>query len=145
MRLPYRILENVATADIAFEAWGNNLEEIFRAGADAVLGIMIDNPESIARKERRNVSLSDPEIDMLFFDFLNEFIYFKDAEFLLLRPEEIKVFDEKAGKKISAVLAGETLDPGRHHMHVDVKAVTLHRFDLSRGDGGWRAFVILDI
>jgi SHS2 domain-containing protein len=143
--MPYRILENVATADIAFEAWGNDLEEIFRAGAAAVLGIMIDNPESKARKERRNVSLSDTEIDMLFFDFLNEFIYFKDAELLLLQPEEIRITAEGAERKMSAVLAGETLDPGRHHMHVDVKAVTLHRFDLSRKDGGWKAFVILDI
>ncbi len=143
--MPYRILEDVATADIAFEAWGKNMEEIFRAGADAVVGIMIDNPESIAVKERRNVNLSDPETDMLFFDFLNEFIYFKDAEQLLLRPEEIKITDEGVRKKISAVLAGETLDPGRHHMHVDVKAVTLHQFNLSKDDGGWKAFVILDI
>lgn len=143
--MPYRILEDVATADIAFEAWGKNMEEIFRAGADAVLGIMIDNPESIALKERRTVNLSDPEVDMLFFDFLNELIYFKDAEQLLLRPEKIKISDEGFKKDMSAVLAGEPLDPGRHHMHVDVKAVTLHKFDLSKDEGGWKAFVILDI
>jgi SHS2 domain-containing protein len=143
--MPYKIREDVATADIAFEAWGTNIEEIFRAGADALVGIMIDNPESIAKSERRNVNLSDTETDMLFFDFLNEFIYFKDAEQLILRPEEISITDEGLQKTISAVLAGEILDPGRHHMHVDVKAVTLHLFNLSKDDGGWKAFVILDI
>lgn len=80
-----------------------------------------------------------------FFDFLNELIYFKDAEQLLLKPEKIKISDEGFKKDMSAVLAGEPLDPGRHHMHVDVKAVTLHKFDLSKDEGGWKAFVILDI
>jgi len=30
--MPYEFLEDVAIADIAFRAWGTNLEELFKAG-----------------------------------------------------------------------------------------------------------------
>jgi SHS2 domain-containing protein len=40
---------------------------------------------------------------------------------------------------------GEVLDPMRHDQVVDVKAVTLHRFQVARSPEGWKAFVILDI
>ncbi len=46
---------------------------------------------------------------------------------------------------VEAFLAGETLDPGRHHMRADVKAVTFHRFRLEKTNGGWEALLILDI
>jgi SHS2 domain-containing protein len=35
--------------------------------------------------------------------------------------------------------------PARHRARADVKAVTLHRFRLEKKNGGWEAFVILDI
>jgi len=143
--MPFRILGEVATADVAFEAWGKDLEEVFRAGADAVMGIMIENLEAIEPKESRDVKLSDTEADLLLFDFLHEFIYYKDAEQLLLRPGKIKIADEGGVKSLTAVLVGERIDPGRHHQIVDVKAVTLHKFQLRQEDKGWKAFVILDI
>jgi SHS2 domain-containing protein len=43
------------------------------------------------------------------------------------------------------VTQGETLDRDRHEQRVDVKAVTLHRFQLEKTDDGWIAMVILDI
>jgi len=41
--MPYEFLEDVAIADIAFRAWGTNLEELFKAAGDAVINTMIDN------------------------------------------------------------------------------------------------------
>ncbi|MBD0304867.1 MAG: archease, partial [Tolypothrix sp. T3-bin4] len=33
--MPYEFLDDVATADIAFRAWGKDLEELFIAAGDA--------------------------------------------------------------------------------------------------------------
>ncbi|MGA1796796.1 MAG: archease [bacterium] len=41
--MPFRFLEDIATADIAFEAWGETMEELFSACAEAVIGIMADD------------------------------------------------------------------------------------------------------
>jgi SHS2 domain-containing protein len=46
---------------------------------------------------------------------------------------------------LSAVTQGEVLDRDQHQERVDVKAVTLHRFQLEKTDDGWIAMVILDI
>jgi len=44
-----------------------------------------------------------------------------------------------------ATLRGERIDPDRHGLRADVKAVTLHGFSLVRRGSGWEATVVLDI
>jgi SHS2 domain-containing protein len=82
---------------------------------------------------------------MLLFDFLQELIFFKDAERLLLRVRDLQI--EKNEKKyfLKAEATGERLDEARHHQRADVKAVTLHDFSVEKEDEGWRARVLLDI
>ena len=51
--MPYEFLENIATADIAFHAWGDDLEEVFESAGNTVVNTMIDNLEAIAFTETR--------------------------------------------------------------------------------------------
>ncbi len=143
--MPYEFHEDVATADIAFSAWGKTLEETFRAAADATMNVMVEELEAIEPRERRVVRLENENLDMLLFDFLQEFIYYKDAEQLMLRILHLQIDDRSKPFKLEGTAKGEKLDPPRHHPRVDVKAVTLHRFRLAQTDKGWEAFVILDI
>jgi SHS2 domain-containing protein len=143
--MPYRYREDIATADVAFEAWGHNLEEMFVAAADATMNVMITELSTIARVDRRTLRVVAEEVDMLLFELLQELIFYKDAERLLLRVPEVKI-EEKSGEFwLSAEAYGEELDPGKHDLIVDVKAVTLHRFKVGRMAGGWEALVILDV
>ncbi|MEP0795340.1 archease [Trichocoleus sp. DQ-A3] len=143
--MPYEFLEDVATADIAFHAWGKDLEELFIAAGDATLNVMIDNLDAIALTETRTFSLENDELDMLLFNFLQEFIYYKDSELLLLRAQQVEISEKDGVHQLSAVTTGEKLDSDRHQQRVDVKAVTLHQFQLEKTDDGWTAMVILDI
>ena len=143
--MPYEFLEDVATADIAFRAWGENLEELFQAAGDATINVMVEDLDQIELKEQRTFSLENDALDMLLFNFLQEFIYYKDSELLLLRAQQVKIEDKNSEYQLSAVTQGEKLDPNRHQQRVDVKAVTLHRFQLEKMDDGWTAMVILDI
>jgi SHS2 domain-containing protein len=143
--VPYHYLEEIGTADIAFEATGRDLPELFSAAADATMNVMIDNLDAIESRETRHIELSNDKLDMLLFDFLQELIYFKDAERLLLRVRDVRV-DEKKGKYfLKAEAVGEPLDAARHHQRADVKAVTLHDFSVEKKNGCWKARVILDI
>ena len=49
------------------------------------------------------------------------------------------------GRYHFATAEGEKLDPDRHEQRADVKAVTLHRFQVEKTNGGWKATTILDI
>jgi len=143
--MPYKFLEEIGTADIAFEATGDDLAQLFTAAADATMNVMIDNLAAIEPRETRHIELSNDEIDMLLFDFLQELIYFKDAERLLLRARNIRIEERDKRYFLTAKAMGERLDATRHHQRADVKAVTLHRFSVEREDGGWKATVLLDI
>jgi SHS2 domain-containing protein len=143
--MPFHYLEEIGTADIAFEATGRDLPELFTAAADATMNVMIDNLDAIEPRETRPIELKNDAIDMLLFDFLQELVYFKDAERLLLRVRDARI-DEKDEKYfLKAEAAGEVLDAARHHQRADVKAVTLHDFSVEKDDGGWKAKAILDI
>lgn len=143
--MPYRFLEDEATADVAFEAWGASLEEVFEASAEATLNVMIDNVDSVTPRESVPIELADEALDLLLFDFLQRLIYFKDAKRLLLRVNELRVQQDQGVWTLRAEARGEPLDPQRHRQIVDVKAVTLHGFRLEEADGQWRAHVLLDI
>jgi SHS2 domain-containing protein len=145
LHMPYHYLEEIGTADIAFEATGRDLPELFMAAADATMNVMIDNLDAIEPRETRHIELVNDKLDMLLFDFLQEFVYFKDAERLLLRVCEVSI-EEKDGKFfLKAKTVGELLHAARHHQRADVKAVTLHGFSVEQQDDGWKARVLLDI
>jgi SHS2 domain-containing protein len=143
--MPYHYLEDIGTADIAFEATGSDLPELFVASADATMNVMIDNLDAIEPRETRQIELSNDNIEMLLFDFLQELIYFKDAKRLLLRTKEMQIDQKDAEYSLKAKASGEQLDDRRHQQRADVKAVTLHEFSVEKRDRGWRATVLLDI
>jgi SHS2 domain-containing protein len=109
------------------------------------MNVMVEDLASIEPRERRTIEIEDRVPDMLLLDLLQELIYYKDAEQLLLRVERIAVAEEGGNYRLRAEAAGEKLDPARHEQRADVKAVTLHRLRLERTDNGWKALVILDI
>lgn len=143
--MPYMYIEEIGTADIAFEATGRDLPELFRDAADAMTNVMIDNIEAIQLRETRQIELSNDKLDMLLFDLLQELIFFKDAERLLLRLREVQIAERNENYFLKTMAAGEQLDAERHHQRADVKAVTLHDFSVERMERGWKARVLLDI
>ena len=143
--MPYEYLEEFGTADIAFEATGRDLPELFMAAADATMNVMIDNLDGIEPRETLQIELSNDNIDLLLFDLLQELIFLKDAECLLLRIREVQVAEKDENYFVTATAEGEPLDAERHHQRADVKAVTLHDFSVERTDSGWKARVLLDI
>ena len=143
--MPYTYLEEIGTADIAFEATGWDLPELFSDAADATTNVMIDNIESIQPRETRQIELSNDKLDMLLFDLLQELIFLKDAERLLLRIREMQIAERDENYLLKATAVGEPLDAERHHQRADVKAVTLHGFSVERTQGGWKTSVLLDI
>lgn len=143
--MPYEYLEEIGTADIAFEATGRDLSELFRDAADATTNVMIDNIEAIQPREIRQIELSNDTLDMLLFDFLQELIFLKDARRLLLRMRAVQIVESDKNYFVKATAEGEPIDAERHHQRADVKAVTLHDFSVERMHGGWKARVLLDI
>lgn len=143
---PYRYRGDVAIADVAFEAWGGTLEELFTAAADATTNTMAGNLEAIEGRERRAIRIEEQGAELLLYKFLEELIYLKDVEGLLLRVPKVAI--RGGGGEpfvLEAEARGERLDPRRHRLQADVKAVTMHMLRVERTAAGWEAFVVLDV
>ena len=143
--MPFEFLDEIATADVSFEAWGDTVEEMFISASEATMNVMVANLEKIERREKRELEIGSDAVDMLLFNLLQEIIFFKDAEQLLLRIEDANTGYENGLYFVKTTCWGEQIDPGRHQLIVDVKAVTLHRFKVEHTPRGWETFIILDI
>ena len=143
--MPYNFLDDIATADIAFEAWGETAEEMFVAAADATMNVMVSDLDTIEDHEHRMIRVESDAMDMLLFELLQELIYYKDADLLLLRVPQVHISREGDIFTLSGEAYGEQLNPHKHELVVDVKAVTLHRYRVEQTPRGWEATVILDI
>jgi SHS2 domain-containing protein len=133
------------TADIAFEATGKTLSELFQSAAEALAETLIYNPDQIQPKILRNLSIQNQDLEFLLHDFLEELIFLKDTEGLLLRVEELNISDSPEGFLMTARLQGEPIDPVRHEQRADVKAVTFHQYRLEHEGTGWNCYIILDV
>jgi len=143
--MPYEYLDDIATADAAFRAWGETVEELFVAAAEATMNVMVGDLETISQDQSREIHVESDAIEMLLFELLQELIFYKDAERLLLRVSDLRINQNGDQFFLSAQARGEELNMEKHDLVVDVKAVTLHRYRVEETPQGWEAMVILDI
>ncbi len=143
--MPYKFLEDVAIADVAFEATGKTLKELLESAALAVTNTMVKNLNSIKHKVEKKFIVTGENTEKLLFNFLQEIIFYKDAELLLFNKFELVISPKKGKLQLNVEAYGEKLDRKKHELVVDVKAVTYHSFEVKETKNGWEARVILDI
>jgi len=143
--MPYKFLENIALADVAFEVTGRVLSEIFTSAGLATMAVMVKDVKSIKPKIKKEINLENESAEQLLFAFLDELIFLKDSEQLLFSKFDIKVTEVNGKFVLSGFISGEKINPDIHETLVDIKAVTMHHFSLKKTESGWRATVVLDI
>ncbi len=141
--MPYRYLEELSSADAAFEATGRTLEELFSDAAIATFEVMADT-NTVKQLLTREIKLENESVDGLLIDWLSELVFLKDTETILF-----SVFDVNIRKNdvyiLKAAAKGEKIDREKHSLRSDVKAVTYHMFEVTKTGDNWTARVVLDI
>lgn len=143
--MAYKFIDNVTMADVAFEASGKTLEELFVSSAQALTNTQINDLKEIKPVQGIEFSVEAKDAERLLYSFLEELIFFKDAELLLFREYDLRIEKKELGYSLTAKLKGEKLDPKKHALLVDAKAVSWHMFKVEQTDDGWKAFVIIDV
>ncbi len=153
------------TSDLRFVARGETLEAAFAAAADALLAVTLENAETVEARLEQDISLEEPDLELLLLAFLNELVYLRDARGWLLRVGEARVERSSQGASLWARLVGEALDPARHRLATEVKAATAHglrvrpsrstgkpdgvhgagREQAGAGGSGWELWATLDV
>lgn len=140
----FKHLENIATADAAYEAYGDNLSKLFVNSAIALQSTLLD-PSKINPKEETPVDLKAESVEDLLYEWLNFLIFQSSFERLVYKNYDITVVEEKESFLLKGIIKGEKIDPKKHKLRTEVKAVTLYQFEVGKGDRGWKARFVLDI
>ncbi len=143
--MSYRYLEDVAIADVAFEADGKTLAELFTNAALAVTNTMVHDVGSVKQRVKRSFELEADDQEMLLYRFLQELVFYKDAELLLFSRYDVDIKRQIGKWRLNATVRGEELSREKHELGADIKAVSLHRFKVQKTTQGWKANVILDV
>jgi SHS2 domain-containing protein len=140
----YTFLEDMVISDMAFEATGDTPAELFQAAALALFEGMADT-HRLRPKIQKNIRLRHAQLDQLMYDWLSELIFLKDKEGLLFKEFTVQL-EHNTEWNLTAVVRGEPIDPKRHGLRADAKAVTYHQFEVAQTEaGGWKARVVVDI
>jgi len=139
--MAFRFKEDVTIADVAFEATGKDLTELFQSAAQAVIESMA-NPQTIKPEITKEFKKKAEDADKLLFEFLEEIVFLKDKDHMVFKDIKVEV-DEK-NMELTATLRGDEVKPDEQELHQDVKAVTMHYWKVEKNHE-WKAQVVLDI
>jgi|SRR3989338_9514689 len=146
--MPYRILEDEATADVAYVVTGKSLAAVLKDSAISMLDTIAER-KSISKKIKKEIKLDSIDAGKLLYNFLQEIIYLKDAGNIVFSEVNVRAKEKKSSKgsifSLNATLFGDRIDSSRQKMKADVKAVTLHMFSMKKTGKGWRAKIVFDI
>ena len=93
--MPYKFIEGLTTADVAFEARGKNLNELFESAALAMFDIMAD-PKKVSNKIIKKFSLEEA------LEYIQKDEYVEvTPETIRLRKKFLKPIEEEAEFKPS--------------------------------------------
>jgi SHS2 domain-containing protein len=132
-------LLDIATADMAFSAYGKDLNELFANAGKALTSIMFDG--KVESKITKRIKLKEKEDIVLLQKWLSELVYLHDSEKLLFSTFDV----ETDGKKLAATVYGEKYDKKRHGFIIDVKAITYHKMAIKKTKDGYKCTVVVDV
>ena|SRR3989344_2415039 len=132
------------TADVLFESYGKDLNELFTNSALALQEIQVEL-KTVSPKTKKSFKLENTAVDMLLFNFLQELVYLKDADEIVFSKFKVNIKQTKAAYSLTAICWGEKISLKKHTLNVDAKAITLHQFEVKKVKSKWTARVIVDI
>lgn len=139
----YNILTEEVKSDYAFEVFADSLPELFRGAGIAMMGAMI-SIENFKADKIWDFNLTADTLDLLLFDFLGELVYLKDVDVALFKDYEINI-EENQQFKLYCKAHGANIDYEKDELLTDVKAVTMHKFELEKKENDWYCHVIVDL
>ncbi len=129
------------TADLGLRIRAADLDTLFAEAAACLFSVLVDDLATVRPLQRIDLRIEGADRDYLLFDWLRELLYRFDSQHLLFSRFEMCVSDTG----LAASAWGEPLDPTRHALAHEVKAITYHGLKVEPADGGWLAEVIVDI
>jgi SHS2 domain-containing protein len=137
--MSYRFIAH--TADIGFEARSKTLEGLFTDAASALMSAIVDL-RTVRSDIQYRATISGMDTEDLLVNWLRELLsrYFEFNE--LYTDFQVSFPDDRS---LHASFSGEPVDPARHHIRNEVKAITYSGVRIQKKTGLYRVRIIMDV
>lgn len=132
------------TADVAIAAAAPDLASLFDRCAAGMFSLIAEGGPVAAREEVR-VEAAGADAAELLVDFLRELLWLHAERGFLYAGVCFEELEELGPRRLVARVKGERVDPGRHVVVREIKAVTYHGLEVVRGADGWTVRVVFDV
>jgi SHS2 domain-containing protein len=129
------------TGDLGMLAYGRDLPDLFAHAAWAMFDLMSD-ATTIRPHHTITLRISAVDLEDLLVRWLSALLYLYDTQRLLCGTFHVTLLEPT---HLTATVAGEPLDPDRHPIDTEIKAVTYHQIAVAQVQGRWQARVIFDL
>lgn len=137
----YTYLEH--TADVKFQAFGNNLEEAFSNAALAFTNVVVEVDE-VQEIKQKKIEIESENKKSLLYDFLEKLLILMETEhFVLAKVVSLKIQKEKA-LKLTAVISGD-IGLEKYDFERQVKAITYNDMFIEEKPDKTTIQVVLDL
>ena len=134
----FKFLEH--TADIKFQAYGKNLNEVFENSAYAMLNVLSES--KIKSKIKKNIHVKGRDLENLLYNFIEELLFLFDSEnFILSKIRKIKI--DKKNFKLKAEITGDK--SSNYKINLGIKAVTYNEMFVKKMKDKWVSQVVIDV
>lgn len=138
--MKFKFLEDIATADVAFEAYGKTMEEAYSNAALAMFEVQTDT-EKVKPSISKDVEIVSESKESLLFDWLSELIYLRDTQNMFFSKFDIKI-EKNKNFKLTGKIYGEKIE--RHEKRTEVKGVSYQMMKIEEKPE-FKVRVILDV
>ncbi len=139
MKKTFEIINH--TADVGIIAYGVDVEQLFSNAALALFSLITDL-ENVGEKLHLDLEVSSEDRDSLLVEWLNELIYLFDVKHILFNRFNI---EKLTHNELKASCYGESFNPTKHKIKIEVKAATYHMLKLDKDGDGYKVQIIFDI
>jgi SHS2 domain-containing protein len=129
------------TADLGVRVRAADRNQLFAEAGRALTACLVEDPATVRAAVTESLSVAGDDVEYLLFDWLRELLSRFEARKMLY--SQFAVCVDAAG--LTAEVAGEPLDPSRHPLGHEVKAITYHGLTVERHGDGRLAEVVVDI
>ena len=129
------------TADLGLEIYGADAANLFENAVRAVVDMMIPGA-TVEKADTRHFSVEGADWEDLLVNFLREILFLCNGEGFLPGECVISAIDDR---HVAGHVAGESFNPAKHPISMEIKAVTYHQVSVLRTGHGWQGRVIFDV
>jgi len=133
------------TGDIGIQVRADTQAQLFERAATGTFHVLTDL-DVVQPRDEMTIAVEGHDVDALMVRWLSELNYRHTVDDHLYCVFEVHAIEkEEDGLSLRATVRGEPIDPTRHTIHTEIKAVTFHGLSVQETRGGWAVQVIFDM